>query len=76
MRLIAEHSTSFNIKSKITESEIMEMAGIKNVCYYKCKKMLKDAMQLPEWPYDWKKPVRCMTPKYDRVIRRERGEAI
>ena len=77
MRLIAEHSTQFNRFSEITEHEIMEMAGVKEVCYAKCKRMLLEAMELPEWPYTWPKPISARNrPMYDRQIRRQRGETI
>lgn len=78
MRLIAKHSTQFNNVHDLdfdmkTESEIMEMAGVKGVCYAKCKNMLKEAMNAPEWPYEWDKPMECKgMPLYDRVIKRIR----
>ena len=76
MRLIAENSTQFNRDSLVTEHEIMERAGIKAVSYAKCKRMLFAAMEEPEWPYDWAKPVRVRNyPLYDHVIRDMRGDA-
>ena len=75
MQLIAEHSTQFNRFSETTEHEIMEMAGVKEVCYAKCKRMLLDALELDTWPYSWKKPRRVRNrPMYDKQIRRLRGE--
>ena len=74
MRLIAENSTQFNADSLVTEHEIMEMAGIKEVCYAKCKRMLFDAMAKDEWPYEWAKPVQVRKhPMYDRMVKRLRG---
>ena len=77
MRLIAEKSTQFNVDSLVTEHEIMDEAGVRPVCYNKCKNMLLDAMELPEWPYAWAKPKRVRNyPLYERVIisrREERG---
>ena len=77
MRLIAENSTQFNPFSEVTEHEIMDMAGVKEVCYYKCKRMLLDALALDVWPYSWKKPKQVRNrPMYDRQIRRLRGDSI
>lgn len=79
MRLIAEHSTQFNDidapgYTMYTEHEIMEMAGVKEVTYAKCKRMLKDAMNAPEWVYDWPKPGMCANmPVYERHIKRLRA---
>lgn len=75
MRLIAENSTQFNPESMTTETEIMEMAGVKSVCYYKCKRLLLDAMSADKWPYTWKKPRAVRGhPEYEGVILRMRGE--
>lgn len=80
MRLIAENSTQFvdiydpDVQLR-TESEIMEMAGVKSVCYHKCKRMLLDAMALEAWPYSWPKPKKKRNmPLYDHVVRELRGE--
>ena len=79
MRLIAEHSTQFNDiyapeYTMYTEHEIMAMAGVKEVCYAKCKRMLKNAMDAPEWVYEWAKPKMCRSmPLYDRQIKRLRA---
>ena len=74
MRLIAENSTQFNPKSLITEHEIMEMAGVKEVCYSKCKRMLLSAMKGDVWPYEWDKPTHVANrPLYDKVIKKMRG---
>lgn len=76
MRLIAENSTQFNRDSLVTEHEIMEMAGIKEVCYAKCKRMLFTAINADEWPYDWAKPRQIRNrPLYDRVIKYKREMA-
>jgi hypothetical protein len=76
MRMIAENSTQFNAGSTMTEHEIMEMAGVKEVCYAKCKKMLIEKMESGEWPYEWSKPTQMLKrPLYDRVIKKKRGEA-
>ena len=81
MRLIAKHSTQFNNIYDLdfdmkTESEIMDLACVKGVCYAKCKNMLKEAMSAPEWPYEWDKPAECKKrPLYDRVINHMRGAA-
>ena len=77
MRLISEKSTQFNAGSLTTEHEIMEEAGVKSVCYAKCKRMLFDAIGQEEWPYEWPKPVQVMNrPLYDRVIKRMRGDSV
>jgi hypothetical protein len=77
MRLIAENSTQFNKSSLTTEHEIMDMAGVKEVCYAKCKRMLLDAINDDEWPYSWAKPTYvAYRPLYDNVIKRLRGDAI
>ena len=74
MRLIAERSTQFNVDSLTTEHEIMAAAGVKEVCYAKCKKMLFEAMAKDEWPYEWAKPTQVRnSPLYERVIHRLRG---
>ena len=74
MQLIAENSTQFNADSHITEHEIMAMAGVKEVCYSKCKRMLLATMNNDNWPYEWKRPVVVRNrPLYDSVIKRERG---
>lgn len=82
IRTIAQHSTQFNdiydseYEPK-TEVEIMEMLGVKNVCYAKCKRMLIEAMQKDVWPYEWAKPkVFRNRPIYDHAIRRMRGEVV
>ena len=75
MRLIAEKSTQFNQDSLVTEGEIMSEAGVKPVCYAKCKNMLFDAMKADNWPYEWSKPEHVLNrPLYDRVIKRKRGD--
>ena len=82
MRLIAENSTQFNDPYNIdyeplTEHEIMDMAGVREGCYAKCKRMLLDALGTREWPYSWRKPKRLRNrPMYDWEIRRLRGELI
>ena len=74
MRLIAENSTQFNEKL-VTESEIMEMAGLKPVAYYKYKRRLLALMEADEWPFEWDKPTAVRDkPLYDHLIRRLRGE--
>lgn len=79
MHLIARYSTQFNdIHDEgyvpYTEHEIMEMAGVKEVCYFKCKQMLKEALA-NEWKYAWPKPKECKrSPLYDRYIKRLRRE--
>lgn len=78
MELIAKYSTQFNDIHDAnyephTETEIMEMVGIKPVCYAKCKRMLIDAMESDEWSYEWEKPkVFNNRPLYDRVIKNMR----
>lgn len=80
MRLIAENSTQFNDINDadyepMTEHEIMEMAGVKPVCYAKCKRMLLDAMNGGEWPYSWQKPAYVFNrPVYDGIVKRLRGD--
>lgn len=75
MRLIAENSTQFNPESMTTEPEIMEMAGVKPVCYHECKRELLAAMELPEWPYEWEKPVKYLDhPLYEHYLLRVRAE--
>lgn len=80
MRLIAKHSTQFNDVfnpeyTVYTETEIMDMAGVKPVCYAKCKNMLKEAMDAPEWQYSWDEPtVQKKMPLYDRFIKRIRDD--
>ena len=78
MRLIAERSTQFNDGGEMhTETEIMEAAGVKNVCYHKCKRMLLDALKAEEWPYSWPKPVQVRNhPVYDYVIKKMRGDVL
>lgn len=74
MRLIAEKSTQFNMFSEVTEHEIMELAGVKETCYYRCKKKLVEAMKSDFWPYSFKKPNQVRPhPLYDEFIKRERG---
>lgn len=80
MRLIAENSTQFNdiydadYEPK-TEHEIMEMAGIKNGCYSKCKRMLIEAMHANAWPFAWEKPKRVRNrPMYEHEIRKMRRD--
>lgn len=76
MQMISQYSTQFNTDSLTTEHEIMAMAGIKEVCYHKCKCMLFDAMSKSEWPYEWPKPVKVRNrPLYDHVIQKMRGGA-
>lgn len=78
MELIAKYSTQFNDIHDVnyephTETEIMDMAGVKPVCYAKCKRMLIDAMESDEWSYEWEKPkVFNNRPLYDRVIKNMR----
>lgn len=80
MRLIAENSTQFNdinneSYTPMTEHEIMAMAGVKEVCYAKCKRMLFDAMSQDTWPYSWDKPKHAYyRPLYDMQVRKLRGE--
>jgi predicted metal-binding protein len=82
IRMIAENSTQFNNINNanykpMTENEIMEMAGIKPVCYAKCKRQLMSAMQEEVWPYKWEKPkVVKYRPLYDRVIKKMRGDVV
>lgn len=77
MRLIAENSTQFNDTSLTTEHEIMKMAGVKDVCYSKCKRMLFEAMTADVWPYSWEKPVQIRNrPLYDSFIRKMRGDVV
>jgi len=79
IRLIAEHSTQFNDiynadYELYAESEIMEMAGVKSFCYYKCKRMLIDAMNSDVWPYSWQKPkLRRNHPIYEHLVYEMRG---
>ena len=82
MQLIAKYSTQFNNIDDAnyelhTETEIRDMAGVKPVCYAKCKRMLIDAMESDVWPYDWEKPkVFNNRPLYDRVIKKMRGGSL
>lgn len=77
MRLIAENSTQFNKSSLITEHEIMDMAGVKGVCYAKCKRMLLSAINGDNWPYSWPKPTYVANrPLYDGAIKRMRGDTV
>ena len=77
MRVIAEQSTQFNKDSLITEAEIREKLGIKNVCYCKYKRKLKEAMNADVWPYAWEKPVQVRDmPIYEHKLKRLRGDAI
>lgn len=75
MQLIAKYSTQFNNINDAnyelhTETEIMEIAGVKPVCYGKCKRMLVDAMNAAEWPYEWDKPtVHKNRPLYEQHIK-------
>lgn len=74
MRLIAENSTQFNQYSLTTEREIMAMAGVKDVCYYRCKRMLLSAIKADVWPYEWEKPKQVRShPEYEHVILKMRG---
>lgn len=76
MRLIAERSTQFNDypDTLYTESEIMAVAGVRPVCYSKCKRMLIEAMKADTWPYEWNKPrIAKNRPMYERQIKRIRG---
>lgn len=74
MRIIAENSTQFNMDSTTTETEIMEMLGIKSVCYHKYKRQLIDLMESDAWPYSWQKPTRVRNyPLYDGVIKKLRS---
>lgn len=78
MRLIAEHSTQFNNVSDpgytpYTEHEIMEMAGVKGVCYNKCKRELLDAIKSETWEFEWSKPTEVKERAlYDMVVKRIR----
>ena len=75
MRAIAEKSTQFNPGSLMTEGEIREELGIKNVCYCKYKRRLIETMGEETWPFDWPKPAVMMKrPLYDGVIKKMRGE--
>ena len=75
MRLIAENSTQFQNDKLITENEIMEIAGVKPVCYHKYKRRLLLLMDADEWPFEWDKPKKLRgMPMYDRVIKRLRGD--
>lgn len=82
MELIAKYSTQFNSVDDAnyelhTETEIMEMAGVKPVCYAKCKRMLIDAMESDEWSYEWEKPkVFNNRPLYDRVVKNMRDGSL
>lgn len=77
MRLISENSTQFNANSLMTEREIMEMAKVRSVCYYKYKRQLVEMIDSGEWPYEWPMPVKLRNrPLYDRQIKRLRGDAI
>lgn len=84
MRLIAKNSTQFRkispydiFRQRYTEHEIMEMAGVKEVCYAKCKRMLIDAYNADVWPYDWPKPEHMNNrPLYDKVIKEWREGSI
>lgn len=79
MRLIAEHSTQFNDAYDLsytpyTESEIMEMAGVKSVCYHKCKRELIDIINSGEWEFDWPKPEKVKSMAlYDSVVKKIRS---
>lgn len=74
MRAIAEQSTEFNKDSLITEAEIRDKLGIKNVCYCKYKRKLKEAMEAEVWPYAWEKPVQVRNvPLYEYMVKRLRG---
>lgn len=84
MRLIAENSTQFMennpydiSRPRYTEHEIMEIAGVKEVCYAKCKRMLIEAYNADKWPYEWHKP-ECMNnrPLYDRIVKEWREGSI
>lgn len=77
LRVIAENSTQFNESSLLTESEIMEMVELKLTQYSKYKRMLLDAMNAKEWPYEWSKPVQVRNrPLYDHFIKGLRGDAV
>jgi hypothetical protein len=77
-RAIAEYSTQFNEigsygYTPMTENEIMDMLGIKSVCYRKYKRKLFEAMEAEVWPYDWPKPVQVRHyPLYDHVVKQLR----
>lgn len=74
MRTIAENSTQFNLDSKTTENEIMDMLGIKNVCYHNCKRELLNVMKAEVWPYSWPKPTQVRDhPMYEGKLKRLRG---
>jgi hypothetical protein len=77
MRTIAENSTQFNKESLTTEHEIMEMLGIKEVCYSKYKRKLLAIMSEEVWPYSWEKPVQVINrPLYDHCVKKLRGEVV
>lgn len=82
MRLIAENSTQFRDdytsgKPLYTESEIMEMAGVENVCYHKYKSRLLALIKSDEWPFEWEKPkVVHNRPLYDRVVKNLRSSKL
>lgn len=81
MSLIAKHSTKFNSRYELdflyTESEIAEMAGVKMSLYHKCQRMLIEAMQKEEWPYEFEKPKQILPHAlYDHYIRKLRGDAV
>ena len=74
MKIIARNSTHFNPMSKLAEREVIELTGVKMTTYYKCKRMLFEAMSAETWPYSFEKPkIMFEHPEDLRNIRRERG---
>ena len=74
MKLIVRNSTHFNPFSEMAEREIKELAGVSQTTYYKCKRMLFDAMSAETWPYSFEKPTTMFEHPADlRIIRRNRG---
>ena len=74
MQAIAENSTQFNPCSHTTESEIMDMLGIRPTLYYKCKKLLLKDMQCDIWAHSFEKPRYHMKhPEYAHLVKRIRG---
>lgn len=77
LRAIAEKSTQFNDTSLITEREIMSELNLRPTQYSKYKKRLLEAMDADKWPYDWEKPKQVrLTPLYERVIKKKRGDVV
>lgn len=75
MKAIAENSTQFNKYSVMTENEIMDVLGIKTVCYYKYKRQLIKCMEADKWPYEWEKPkTNYGHPVYEHKLKKIRGD--